>query len=74
MGGIAKVLGNVIGAITGSGGSPKSDAAPATSEVNNAASAAAAARSQLLDTAGGSAGAQLQPGQVLNPNGNTFGN
>lgn len=74
MGGIVKAIGNVVGAVFGSGSAPKSDSGAANSEVNDAASAAAQTRSQLLDTAGASAGDALQPGQVSNNNGNTFGN
>lgn len=74
MGGIVKAIGNVFGAIIGGGSAPKSNAAAATGEVDATAANAAKTRSQLLETAGLSAGDQLQPGQVSNPNNNVFGN
>jgi hypothetical protein len=53
---------------------PKASGAAATGEVSNATNQAASARSLLLDTAGGSAGEQLQPGQVGGNKNTTFGN
>ena len=54
---------------------PKASGAAATSEVGNSQTQAAQARSLLLETAGGSSGEQLQPGQVGgNSKNNTFGN
>lgn len=56
------------------GGSPKASGAAATGEVNKSANQAASARSLLLETAGGSSGSNLQPGQVADNKNNIFGN
>lgn len=56
------------------GGAPKASGSAATSEVSNSANQAASARSLLLETAGGSAGSTLQPGQVGGNKNTTFGN
>lgn len=53
---------------------PKASGAAATGEVSKSANQAASARSLLLDTAGGSAGSPLEPGQVGNNKNNIFGN
>lgn len=47
---------------------PVVNAAPAQDEVNKAATNAATLRSQLLETAGGSAGDPLQPGDTSRQN------
>lgn len=69
MGAIVKALGSLIGL----GSTPKVDTGPATSEVDTEAAKSKAARAALLETAGGSAGATLQPGQV-SPTQTLFGN
>lgn len=53
---------------------PKASGAAATQEVGGSLNQAAAARSVLLETAGGSAGQGLQPGQVGNNKDTIFGN
>lgn len=72
MGSIVKAIGNIVGAVLG-GGAPKADGGAATGQVDTAAANAAKARSQLLETAGASAGSPLQPGQVAKPD-TVFGN
>lgn len=52
---------------------PKVDTAPATNELAAAQTSTANARTALLETAGGQAGAILQPGQVGNSD-RLFGN
>lgn len=63
---------SIAGALSG-GGSPKADTASATKSVDDEAAKAARKRSALLDTVGGQAGSQLQPGQVSNTQ-TLFGN
>lgn len=53
---------------------PKASGAAATGEVSQSQSEAASARSLLLETAGGSSGQSLQPGQVSGNKNNIFGN
>ena len=62
MGGIVKAIGNVIGAVLGTGSSPKANSQAATSQVDTAASKARDARSRLIETS--SAGDALEPGEV----------
>lgn len=68
---ISKVIGGVIG------GKPKAPAVNATAanqEIATAATNTKKARTALLETAGGSAGAELQPGQVANSRDTILGN
>lgn len=62
-----------IGSIFGGGSTPKANVAPAISEVDQEAERNRRARSALLETAGGTAGAALAPGQTQ-PGQNVFGN
>lgn len=72
MGLVVKAIGSVLG--IGSGAkAPKANVAPAIDQVETEADKAKRARSALLQTAGGQAGDQLQPGQVSG-NGTIFGN
>lgn len=71
MGGIVKAIGGLLGGLLGGGqqssSSPsitKTETAPATTEVDTAQKQSVAARTALLETAGGASGAPLQPGQV----------
>lgn len=69
MGAVAKILSMV----TGGGKAPKANVAPAVAAVDTEEEKNKRARSALLETAGGQAGAQLQPGQVGQSN-TVFGN
>lgn len=60
MGAIVKLVGNLLGG----GSTPKTNTAPAVDEVAQQQAKDQQARSALLQTAGGQAGSQLQPGQV----------
>ena len=53
---------------------PKVNSSAATSEIDTAAQKSKTARTALLETAGGQAGAQLQPGQVANSRDTILGN
>lgn len=55
-------------------GAAKAAPLAAETEVGGGLNSAARARSLLLETAGGSAGSQLGPGQVSNGKNNLFGN
>lgn len=68
---ISKVVGSFVG---GKEKAPKVDTAPAQQEVDTAATNTKKARTALLETAGGTAGAQLQPGQVANSRDTILGN
>lgn len=72
MGGLIKAVGGLLGGLMG-GSAPKANVAPATKEVAKAADDTIKKRTALLETAGGAAGAVLQPGQVQN-NQTIFGN
>lgn len=66
-----QLLGQVI---SGSAKSPKVDAVAARSEISTASTNTKKARSALLETAGGTAGAELMPGQVANSRDTILGN
>lgn len=69
MGAIAKAIGSIFGGVS----APKADVTPAINQVDEEADKNKKARAALIETAAGTAGAQLQPGQVQG-GGNVFGN
>lgn len=69
MGAVAKAIGSIFGGID----APKTNTSPAMSAIDEEADKNKRARSALIETAAGTAGAQLQPGQV-GGSGNLFGN
>ena len=73
------IAGTIYSAVSASGATkasqaPTVDTSTANTEVANASSSTAAARTQLLETAGGSAGDPLNPSQVSNSKSTVFGN
>lgn len=64
---------SIAKAVSGDG-APKSNPAQANGVVDAAGTQAAKARSQLLETAGATAGDPLAPGEVSNNSGNVLGN
>lgn len=69
MGFVAKAVSSLLGG----GSKPKANVQPAVDTINEEEQKNKRARSALLETAGGSAGAQLQPGQVAAKS-NIYGN
>ena len=71
----ATVAGTAYSIVSATGAkAPSVDTSAATGEVNQAATTAAAQRTQLLETAGGSQGETLSSGQVSNSKNTIFGN
>lgn len=69
MGAVAKAIGSLLGTTK----PPKTDVSAATSQVDDELAKTKAAKAALLETYGGQAGSQLQPGQVQSSN-TLFGN
>jgi hypothetical protein len=69
MGAIAKAVGSLFGGVD----APKTNTAPADTMIDEEAAKNKRARTALIESAAGTAGAQLQPGQV-GGSGNLFGN